>query len=264
MPSRSTTTFPSVTTLRRMLAVSSSRRLMSSTYSTPRWALARSPGLKTDLPVLTLSSRSALPMRRSSITLSGTCTNGAGMTSVCLSSSGTPPPSRSVRRKSSMPNSPAGSMLNALPLRTSMGGNSWWMARAMTDLAVPLPPEMTTPPMRPLMAERRRACLIGSCPTTIDSGKGRPPDIIWSACLPTVTSDFAASASSAIIAAFARSSAVSDSTWREDDRCILDDGRKAGGAKATATPTVAAATASAAAVRLRRGIFVSVAPILPL
>jgi len=41
---RSTLTQPSETTERRMLAISLSRRLMSSTYKTPRCARARSPG----------------------------------------------------------------------------------------------------------------------------------------------------------------------------------------------------------------------------
>ena len=35
-------------------------------------------------------------------------------------------------------------MLKSLPLMTSMGGMSLWMARAITDLAVPRDPEITT------------------------------------------------------------------------------------------------------------------------
>ena len=185
---------------------------MSSTYSTPRCALASRPGLKTDRPVLTDSSRSAEPMRRSSMTLRGTCTKGAGMTSVSRSAKGRPPLSRSVFVKSSRPNSPSGSMLKGLSLSTSMGGRSWCKARAMTDLAVPLPPEMTTPPIRLLIADSSKACLIGSCPTTIERGKGRPPPIIWSACRPAVTG-LLSRASSASIAARARSSAVDDTRW---------------------------------------------------
>mmetsp|Transcript_17318 Transcript_17318/g.40274 ORF Transcript_17318/g.40274 Transcript_17318/m.40274 type:complete len:246 (+) Transcript_17318:777-1514(+) len=185
-------------------------------------------------------------MRRSSMTLSGTCTKGAGMTSVSRSARGGPPLSRSVLVKSSSPNSPAGSMLKGLSFRISMGGSSWCSARAMTDLAVPLPPEITTPPMRLLIADSSRACLIGSWPTTIDSGKGRPPDIIWSACLPTITADFSA-ASSASIAARARSSAV------DDTRCcdrIDGPGSDVGRDGEKAETDAVAAHSSAAVIRL--------------
>ena len=53
-------------------------------------------------------------------------------------------------------------MLKSLPLMTSMGGMSLWMARAITDLAVPRDPEITTPPMLGLTPHRMSAVLIAS------------------------------------------------------------------------------------------------------
>ena len=46
-----------------------------------------------------------------------------------------------------------------------------WSALAMTDLAVPRPPEMRTPPMSLLTDAKSNAVLMLSCPTTIDKGK---------------------------------------------------------------------------------------------
>mmetsp|Transcript_41264 Transcript_41264/g.124793 ORF Transcript_41264/g.124793 Transcript_41264/m.124793 type:complete len:207 (+) Transcript_41264:1448-2068(+) len=139
------------------------------------------------------------------------------MTSVSRSDRGVPPPASSVLVKSSNPCSPSGSMLNALPLITSMGGRSWWRALAITDLAVPFPPEITTPPMRLLIDARRSACLMASCPTTIDRGNGRPPtSIILVSLMPIEPWLFRAS--SASMAARARSSAEvsSAATFRTD------------------------------------------------
>ena len=50
-------------------------------------------------------------------------------------------------------------------------GARLWSARAITDLPVPRPPAMTTPPMSGFTAARRSAVLMGVCPTTSESGK---------------------------------------------------------------------------------------------
>ena len=50
-------------------------------------------------------------------------------------------------------------------------GACLWSARAITDLPVPRPPAMTTPPMSGFTAARRSAVLMGVCPTTSESGK---------------------------------------------------------------------------------------------
>mmetsp|Transcript_69814 Transcript_69814/g.102308 ORF Transcript_69814/g.102308 Transcript_69814/m.102308 type:complete len:224 (-) Transcript_69814:161-832(-) len=171
MPSRSTLTQPSETTERRMLAISLSRRLMSSTYKTPRCARARSPGSKMVLPCLTDSSTSTEPSKRSSNTLSGTVTNGHSITSVSISLSGVLLAIMVCFVKSSISSSVSGSMLNLESLMTSMGGSNLCMARAITDLPVPRPPAITTPPSLGFTAASRRAVLIGPCPTIKESGK---------------------------------------------------------------------------------------------
>ena len=52
----------------------------------------------------------------------------------------------------------SGSALYFESLTTSMGGNNECKARAMTDFAVPRPPEMRTPPMSLLTeASKRRS-----------------------------------------------------------------------------------------------------------
>jgi len=52
----------------------------------------------------------------------------------------------------------------------STGGIIRCNARAMADLAVPLPPAMTKPPIDGLTAKRINADLIVSCPTINDNG----------------------------------------------------------------------------------------------
>mmetsp|Transcript_7120 Transcript_7120/g.20976 ORF Transcript_7120/g.20976 Transcript_7120/m.20976 type:complete len:305 (-) Transcript_7120:188-1102(-) len=209
MPSRSTMTLPSEMTCSRMFVASASSKLMSSTYKTPRWALARRPGWKTLLPSVTDFSTSMEPRSMSSMTLSGICTKGARTTSRSKSwrRSTTPgPPSAAsasslARSKESISSGISGSTLYCEPLTTSMGGRSECSARAMTDLAVPRPPEMSTPPMSRLTAARSSAVLMLSWPTTIDSG--RP---FWASS--PVSASLGAAASAASMAAM-RSSGVS-------------------------------------------------------
>mmetsp|Transcript_9462 Transcript_9462/g.27759 ORF Transcript_9462/g.27759 Transcript_9462/m.27759 type:complete len:320 (+) Transcript_9462:318-1277(+) len=177
MPSRSTMTLPSLITCNRILVASESSRLMSSTYSTPRWARANNPGWKTDLPCFTDSSTSILPRSMSSMTLSGIWTNGALMISRSRSAS------RSVtflpssmasscfRNRESISWTFSGSALYFESFTTSMGGNNECNARAITDFAVPRPPEMRTPPMSRLTDASRSAVLMLSWPTTMDSGR---------------------------------------------------------------------------------------------
>ena len=77
----------------------------------------------------------------------------------------------------------------------------------MTLFAVPRPPEMTTPPMSRLTAERSSAVLIESWPTIIESGNVRPPPASANASSsPATTRVGAFAASSSAAAAAARSS----------------------------------------------------------
>ena len=101
----------------------------------------------------------------------------------------------------------AGSTLYGEPATRSIGGTSRWSARAMTLFAVPRPPEMTTPPMSRLTAERSSAVLIESWPTIIESGNVRPPPASANASSsPATTRVGAFAASSSAAAAAARSS----------------------------------------------------------
>ncbi len=159
MPSRSTRLQPSVRTVKSKLAMLSSRRLISSTYSTPRWAAASNPGWKTVSPRLTDCSTSTEPTSRSSVTPRGICTNGAGIIwvvgvwlGVCCCHSW-------------------GDSLAMLSLTISMGGSREWMALAMTDLAVPRRPAMATPPKPGSTDASNRESFMASCPTTALRGK---------------------------------------------------------------------------------------------
>jgi len=98
-------------------------------------------------------------------------------------------------------------MLKSLPLMTSMGGMSLWMARAITDLAVPRDPEITTPPMLGLTPHRMSAVLIASCPTTPASGKVAGP--LWMSVMVNAPAGAAACAFSSSSASLARSIAAS-------------------------------------------------------
>ena len=174
-PSRSTVTVPVDSASSSKFEIDSSSRLMSSTYSTPRCALASSPGSKIVFPVLTDFSTSTAPRSRSSSTSSGTCTKGAGTTSVSrLSIVNSPLRSCSSRKESYSPE--AGSLLNWLPFITSIGGSNLWIARAITDFAVPREPEMTTPPIFGFTPQRSSAVLIASWPTTAASGNVAGPE----------------------------------------------------------------------------------------
>jgi hypothetical protein len=91
------------------------------------------------------------------------------MTSVSKPSASTSPLAICSRRKVSY--SPVlGSTLKSLPLTISIGGISLWMALAITDLAVPREPAITTPPTDGLTPHSSSAVLIASCPTTPASG----------------------------------------------------------------------------------------------
>jgi len=81
----------------------------------------------------------------------------------------------------------------------------------MTDLPVPRPPAMTTPPMSGLTAARSSAVLIGVWPTTSDRGK---------ACFATLLCLYPVP-SSAAIAAAARSSAQ----WGHSSQDIMTSTR---------------------------------------
>ena len=96
-------------------------------------------------------------------------------------------------------------MLKSLPLMTSMGGMSLWMARAITDLAVPREPEITTPPMAGLTPHRISAVLMASWPTTPANGKVAGP-LTMSVMVNPPGGPLSAAFSSSI-ASFARSSA---------------------------------------------------------
>mmetsp|Transcript_51601 Transcript_51601/g.102694 ORF Transcript_51601/g.102694 Transcript_51601/m.102694 type:complete len:201 (+) Transcript_51601:2016-2618(+) len=168
-PSRSTVTQPVERHSRSRLEIDSSSRLMSSTYSTPRCAFASSPGSKTVTPVRTDFSTSTAPSSRSSSTSSGTCTNGVETTSVSRSAIVLPFSLSSCWRNEST-SFDVGSMLKLEPLIRSIGGISLWSARAITDLAVPREPEMTTPPILGLAAQSSKAVLIDSWPTTAARG----------------------------------------------------------------------------------------------
>mmetsp|Transcript_34963 Transcript_34963/g.58571 ORF Transcript_34963/g.58571 Transcript_34963/m.58571 type:complete len:358 (+) Transcript_34963:954-2027(+) len=172
-PSRSTLTHPSAKEDRRMLQSSSSRRLMSSTYRIPRCALASSPGWNTVLPCRTDSSTSTDPRRRSSMIFRGICTKGQSMISVSRSDSSCPASSSIFCVKVSSWSGLVGSMLNALPFTRSIGGMILTTPLAMTDLAVPRPPLMQTPPMLGFTVASSSAVLISSQPSTIDKGNGR-------------------------------------------------------------------------------------------
>mmetsp|Transcript_33334 Transcript_33334/g.59690 ORF Transcript_33334/g.59690 Transcript_33334/m.59690 type:complete len:371 (+) Transcript_33334:1527-2639(+) len=173
-PSRSTRTQPSEMELRRRLHNSSSSRLISSMYRTPRWALANNPGWKTVFPCFTDSSTSTDPNRRSSMMFNGTCTKGASTISRSRSSSFWPVSRSILRVKSSTSSGLLGSMLNGLPLTRSMGGMMRCNPFAMTDLPVPRPPLMITPPMFGLMVANSKAVLISSQPRTKLRGNGLP------------------------------------------------------------------------------------------
>ena len=84
------------------------------------------PGSKTVLPVRTDCSTLTDPSRRSSITFSGTCTNGHGITSVPMASmpaaSVVPAAASFSLRKSSASPGISGSRLNSESLTTSIGG----------------------------------------------------------------------------------------------------------------------------------------------
>ena len=116
------------------------------------------------------------PSRRSSVTPRGICTKGAGMTrvgraagSMAVGPSPSPLPKRS-RVWSSHSWGLAGSALQQEPSTTSMGGNSWCSARAITDLAVPRRPAIATPPRLGSTAASSRAILIAPCSTTAGRG----------------------------------------------------------------------------------------------
>mmetsp|Transcript_40064 Transcript_40064/g.95102 ORF Transcript_40064/g.95102 Transcript_40064/m.95102 type:complete len:268 (-) Transcript_40064:3-806(-) len=196
-----------------MLESSVSRRLMSSTYSTPRCAFASNPGSNTVLPSCTDFSTSTDPRRRSSSTFSGTWTKGHSTISLSRSASVWPFASSSARRKSSM-SRPSGSVLKGLPLMRSMGGSSLCSALAITDFPVPRPPAMTTPPMSGFTAARSSAVLIGVWPMTRDIGK---------ACWLTRPSLYCGSANASSTAA-ARASA--DSLATMESFPSLEAGRK--------------------------------------
>ena len=84
------------------------------------------------------------------------------MTSVSISLTFLPVFAISASRNESTSFGLAGSMLNLLPLTISIGGSSLCTARAMTDLAVPREPEMTTPPIFGFTPHSSRAVLIAS------------------------------------------------------------------------------------------------------
>ena len=131
---------------------------------------ASSPGSKIVFPVLTDFSTSTAPRSRSSSTSSGTCTKGAGTTSVSrLSIVNSPLRSCSSRKESYSPE--AGSLLNWLPFITSIGGSNLWIARAITDFAVPREPEMTTPPIFWVHAAEKQRSLDSLLQRRTDRGE---------------------------------------------------------------------------------------------
>ena len=173
-------TLPSEMTCNKMFVASESNRLMSSTYNTPRCALASNPGWNTLLPVFTDSSTSMEPSSMSSMTFRGICTKGARTISLSklarrsvtvLLGSAAISASSFFRSWESISPGFSGSTLYFESLTSSIGGNKACKARAMTDLAVPRPPEIKTPPMSRLTLANSNAVLMESWPTTIDKGK---------------------------------------------------------------------------------------------
>mmetsp|Transcript_425 Transcript_425/g.1444 ORF Transcript_425/g.1444 Transcript_425/m.1444 type:complete len:222 (-) Transcript_425:165-830(-) len=171
MPSRSTVLTPSARTLRRRFEMPSSRRLISSTYNTPRCASASSPGWYTVLPVFIDSSMSTVPTRRSSVTPSGICTKGASRT-IALTF---PASSREAVSSSPVSHSSGFSGLALLyeSATTSIGGSSACKPRAMIVLAVPRFPAIATPPSSMSTPPNSNDCLMLSMPTTDESGNPR-------------------------------------------------------------------------------------------
>jgi hypothetical protein len=158
MPSRSTTLMPIAAASNSRSTTWSSSRFTSSTYKTPRLAVAKTPGSKCFSPFWIARSISRVPTTRSSVALTGRST-------------------KRVRRRTDLNSSPCsvrsrqlvhqvlgrcGSQPKGQSATTVISGSNAARARAAVLLAVPRSPRMRTPPMRGLIAFSTRARFMRS------------------------------------------------------------------------------------------------------